>query len=332
MTRDSVGVRRPGSRPAVVRLRRRLRSLQARQAWYSSTASAAARIRYRLTGDHTTANWTVFRRGTSDRRIGIYALGACDLPSIFASKPLIAATLDGTCAIMKVGGVADARSDFVLQSLNRPKDESILQAVRRLRLPANTFEPRLFEPGFSIPELPQLGQFPKNATVLSIASDLTRRMYRHKEHGYLIDPGAYWLRQDLAQAAADRPTMTWVKETFTSVGTLTAEEFHSLFGKVLELLVSTGTSVIVYNMTSVNPGDFTFNYQYRRNPPAIRRMEFNDALADLVEQHGVSVLNVDRIMKKEGIHDQVDFAHFPLARIMPVATEFYRILHEREVV
>jgi hypothetical protein len=89
--------------------------------------------------------------------------------------------------------------------------------------------------------------------------------------------------------------------------------------------------VIVYNMAVVNPGDLTYNYQFRRSPAAVRRMEFNDALTDLTTANGASLLNVDRILKREGIRDQVDFAHFPLESMMPIAAEFNRILCDREV-
>jgi hypothetical protein len=64
----------------------------------------------------------------------------------------------------------------------------------------------------------------------------------------------------------------------------------------------------------------------------MRRMEFNGLLADMASVYGFSVLNVDRILKREGIQEQVDFAHFPVARIQPIGREFYRILREREVV
>jgi hypothetical protein len=290
------------------------------------------RARFRASGDHTTPNWTVFRRGSSDRRIGIYALGACDLPSIFAAKPLIAAELDGTCAIIKIGGVADGRSDFLLQALDPPDARLIGEAVHRLRLPAETFDARVFSPTFRVPDLAGLGDFPKSATVLSIASDLTRTLYRHNEHGFLLDPGAFWLKQDMATATAARRTMHWVKENFTSVGTLEPDEFAAHLGSVVSILNETGTTVIVYNMCVVNPGDLSYTYQYRRNPPAMRRMEFNALLAELAFQYGFSVLNVDRILKREGVQAQVDFAHFPLARIQPIGREFFRILREREVV
>lgn len=293
---------------------------------------AYVRARYKITGDFTARDWTVFRRGPSDKVVGIYALGSCDLPSIFAAKPLIASRLDGTCCITYNGGIADARSDFLLQGVDRPKDDGIRQAIHRLRLAPEAFEPRLFRPTFAVPDMPHLGDVPKTVTVLSIGADLSRTLYRHKEHGYLVDPGGYWLKQDLNNVAADPRKVEWVKDSFNSLGVLSLDQFRTLFGRVLSLLGETGTTVVVYNMAVIRPGDLTFNYRYRRNPPAIRRMEFNDALADLATVHDVSILNVDRILKGEGIQEQVDFSHFPLERMMPIAAEFVRILREREVI
>lgn len=287
--------------------------------------------RFRLTGDYTARDWSAFRSGKGDREIGIYMVGSCDLPSVFAAKPLISSRLNGTCAILRDGDVAYARSDFLLQNIENVKPGALQEAKRRLNLADHAFEPRLFWPTFRIPDLPGLGDIPKTVTVLSVGADLTRTLYRHREHGYLIDPGGFWLKQDLRNVAANPQKVEWVRSQFKNEGTLDSEQFRELFGEVLSRLTGLGTTVVVYNMAVVNPGDLTYNYQFRRNPTTVRRMEFNDALTDLTAAHGASLLNVDRILKREGIRDQVDFAHFPLESMMPIAAEFHRILSDREV-
>jgi hypothetical protein len=214
----------------------------------------------------------------------------------------------------------------------QPIDRAFVEQVRsQIRLATSAFKPRLSHTNFSIPGLRSLGEFPKTVTVLSLAADISRTLYRHNELGYLIDPGGYWLKQNLASVHARPEAVEWVKYNFASIGKLTAENFRDSFGRVLTHLVSTGTHVVVFNMAVVNPGDETYTYQFRRNPPALRRMEFNDILAELAATHGVSVINIDRILKREGIHDQVDFAHFSLDRFVPIAEEFHRVLVDREV-
>ena len=42
----------------------------------------------------------------TERRVGLYAKGSCDLNSIFACAPLIEEILGGTCCILKDGLVA----------------------------------------------------------------------------------------------------------------------------------------------------------------------------------------------------------------------------------
>lgn len=291
---------------------------------YASTA-------FRFRGEYSSRNWSVFRNGKSDRRIGIYMLGSCDLPSVFAAKTLLEPRLDGICVMLRDGEVADARSDFLLQDTAGIPPHALEEARQRLNLAKDVFEPRLFQPSFRIPDITSLGDIPKTVAVLSLGADLTRTLYRHKQHGYLVDPGGFWLKQEVKHVTANPQKVEWIKTQFESIGTLSAEQFRELFGKVLAVLVGSGSTVVVYNMAVINPGDLTFNYQYRRNPAAIRRMEFNDVLADLVALHDVSLLNVDRILKREGIRDQVDFAHFPLEAMMPIAAEFDRILLEREV-
>jgi hypothetical protein len=296
-----------------------------------SLRSTYVSARFRITGDYTSRDWSAFRSGKGDRELGIYMVGSCDLPSVFAAKPLIAQRLNGTCAILRDGDVAYARSDFLLQNVDDVKPGALAEAKRRLNLADHVFEPRLFRPSFRLPDLPGLGDIPKTVTVLSLGADVTRTLYRHKEHGYLIDPGGFWLKQDMKSVTANPQKVEWVRSHFKNIGTLEIQEFRDLFGEVLSRLTGLGTAVVVYNMAVVNPGDLTYNYQFRRSPTAVRRMEFNDALTDLTSAYGASLLNVDRILKREGIRDQVDFAHFPLESMMPIAVEFHRILCDREV-
>jgi len=292
---------------------------------------AYAAARFRLTGDYTARSMTIFKRGSGGRRIGIYMLGACDLPAVFAAKPFIAADLDGICCIVRDGDVSDARSDLLLQTMDGIVPETVRPAIERLRLAPDAFEPRLFRPTFDVPYLPGFGEFPKTVTVLSIAADLSRTLYRHKQHGYLVDPGGLWLKHDLAAAAGKPDRVGWVLRHFNRVDRLTVDDFHRNLGQVITHVRAMGSTVLVFNSPVVSPADLTYNYQFLRNPMVIRLREFNDALADLAAMHDISVVDVDRILKEEGVRDQIDFAHFPLERMIPIAREVHRILRAREL-
>ena len=61
-------------------------------------------------------------------------------------------------------------------------------------------------------------------------------------------------------------------------------------------------------------------------------MEFDLALADIAAEHDISVVDVDQVLKLEGVKEQIDFAHFPMDRMIPIAAEFHRVLRDQEIV
>ena len=75
--------------------------------------------------------------------------------------------------------------------------EATEEVSDRLRLRRDYFKPTLFSPGFLIPGFRHLGVFPKTVVVLSLAPNVIRTLYRHRESGFLVDPGGWWLNQDL---------------------------------------------------------------------------------------------------------------------------------------
>jgi hypothetical protein len=282
-------------------------------------------------------------------RIGIFLRGSCDLPSMFLTAPLIRATLSGTCCIYKQGhGISDARPDLLLQSLNGvPREKvghllaspSVIGELRRgsttskIRLPADYFEPALFEPTFEVPGFRRFGPFPKSVVVLSIAPAAVRAVYRHRTDGYLVDPGGFWLNDGIDSALNDLSTAKWFKENFQSLGRMSPELFHQTFGEVIrQVWARTGAHIVVYNALVVEPGKMTHNYQFVRKPPIVRRRELDLALRDLSQELDFHILDIDRILKGVGVETQVDFAHFPTERMTPIADEAYRIFKDLEVI
>lgn len=296
--------------------------------------SVGARATYLARKEYSSRSATIFRNGSSDRRVGIYMLGSCDLPATFVAKPFIREHLDGVCCIIRDGEVADSRSDFLLQVLDDPYPDELIQPVlRRMSLPPNTFDPKLFRPTFTVPNLEGLGEFPKSCVVLSVNGDATRTLYRHKEHGYMLDPGGWWLRQPMDQVLSNLDKINWLKREFDKVPRLTVDEFHKSFGRIVaEVKQRTGAEVMVYTAQSLEPGSREHNFAHVRNPQHLRRREMNIALAELSRELDFALVDVDHILKGEGVKDMVDFAHFPLDRMEPIAKEVTRILLEREVI
>ena len=76
----------------------------------------------------------------------------------------------------------------------------------------------------------------------------------------------------------------------------------------------------------VDPANPTHNYQLVKAAHSVRRREFTIALAELSQDLGFAIVDVDRLLKAAGVDEQVDFAHFPVDRMMPIGAELHRIL------
>lgn len=231
-----------------------------------------------------------------------------------------------------LGHISFTRPDMLLQTLGELPGEFCDDVIRRLNLDSHYFDPALFEPEFEI-DHPAAGRFPKTAIFLSLGPSLVRTVYRHKEHGVLVDPGGWWLSESLKNVRNDDETMTWFQNEFVRVGRDTPEKWAESFARVVEeIRARMDTEIFVFNALSVEPGDPTHSYAVRRSPEGVRRRRFLLALADVSRQLGINVIDADRILKGEGIEGQVDFAHFPTSRFGALAGEGHRVLRELEIV
>lgn len=259
--------------------------------------------------------------------MALHLVGGCDVPAMFAMAPLIRDQLSRPIAIIRANSkVSSARADLLLQTLEA--HDGIEVARRRLELSKDSLRPVVFEPTL---DLPSFAHPPLNigVVVLSLGASIVRSAYRHREDGYLIDPGGYWLG---GTTKVNPRVLEWFNDSFEPVGRLSVDEFClSLDRLVTEIRVRAGAEVIVLNSLTVEPGDRTHNFQVRRQLEGLRRREFHVAAAELARSSGFRVLDVDRVLKSLGIAEQVDFAHFPESRYPDIAAEGVRILREMEV-
>jgi hypothetical protein len=279
-------------------------------------------------------NFAIFWSGSDrENRIGLYAIGSCDLPAIFATMPLIRPVLNGTCCVIREGLVAHSRSDVLLQTLQEFPPQQIAEVIEKLQLGVDYFQPRLFEPTFTVPGPDGPQQFPKKLVILSIAGDVMRTLYRHREYGFLVDPGGWWLNQSMEKVLTELSTVSWFRENFVSVGMISVDQFMENFTEIIHLVKNkTGAPVMVFNLPTIDPGSRTHCYQFIKNPQNMRRQEFNLALVALSRKLDFPIVDVDRLLKKAGISDmQMDFAHYPTEAYGLIAQEAYEIMQELKV-
>jgi len=280
--------------------------------------TVCSRIDKEIVGENYVIFWTRYQEG---KRVGIYVKGDCQLQAIFACKPMIRRTLDGTCCIFNDGEVAGSRSDFILQTLSDKPEECLDQISAKLKIPKDYFRPRLFERTLSVPGPPGHEGFPKSVVFLSTGSDFIRTMYRHRETGILVDPGGWWLTQPMERVLDDLSSVRWFRENFENIGRIELQTFANNYEKIIDLVRKrTGAHVVVFNIPTVEPRKLVHNYQFVQRPLVKRTREFNVALAELSRKLDFPIIDIDRIVKKAGIREQKDSWHFS-PDLTPVVAE-----------
>jgi hypothetical protein len=278
-------------------------------------------------GDNFITFWSHRAR---ERRIGIYLRGSCDLVSIFFCQPLIQQRLRGTCCILREGLASDSRSDLLLQTLQDFPQEWLEPVMARLKLPIHYFQPRFFEKSFAVERDLGREEFPKTVICLSIASDVSRTVYRHRQHGFLVDPGEWWLKESTAKVLGDLPTVMWFWENFVSIGKLSVEDFAANFARVIALLKqNTAAQILVFNTLTDDSTHPSEPAQDERQTQMARRRVFNAKLEELSRQLGFHIVDVDRILKRAGLGMKGNAIDFPPEREEPTSHEAFRaIAHE----
>lgn len=289
-------------------------------------------IRSRIERKYIGENFMLFWSGSrQEKRVGIYLKGSCDLTAFYYSHSQIQEFLKGgyRICILRESNIADSRSDIILQSLSELPRKWTEPVIEKLKLLPDFFRPRLFEKTFTIPAMSGGEEFSKDVVILSIAPDVARVAYRHKEHGFLVDPGGWWFNRSMDTVLADLSVATWFRQNFESIGRIGVDEFQENFSRIIRLIKErTGAYILVFNIFTVDPGDLVHNYQFVKNSQSLRRREFNHALVELSRRLDFSIVDVDRITKMKGIGPQKDFGHLPVERFPAITEEAFRIMRD----
>lgn len=268
--------------------------------------------------------------------VGIYLRGACDLPAIFTIAPMLNKDVNGTLTIKRDPIlISGSRSDVLLQTLevrDSAPPEALQEASRKLQLGPRYFSSDFFDPTFTLET--DLGEqtVDKSIVVLSAAPDFARTLYRHREHGFLVDPGGFWLNHSIDNALNDLDTVKWFNKTYKSIGRFTPDEYVASFTRLVEeTKARTGAHIVVVNMLTVDPSSPIHNYRLIKEADGARRREFVIKLAEMSQRLDFDVVDVDRILKLDGVDHLVDFAHFSPEQFRPIGAEALRILRARDL-
>lgn len=301
-----------------------------RRQYKTASAVVDRRINRRIDNKKYSIFW---RDLAHPQRLGIYLKGGCDLKKVWMVTPLIHPHIQGVAGLFKEGIASDSRSDVILQTLKSWPAEQVAPAIEKFRLPPHYFEPHLFDPTFTLPGPYGPLTFPKTVVILSIGPDVARNMYQHREYGFRVDPGSWWLEQSMSHVLENLDAVTWFRQNFVGRGRIAVEDFYHNYGEIIRLLQTRlNARILVFNSFVLSPGSQLHNYQLARQSEERRRREFDIALWELAQKLDFAVVDIDRIVKNLGIlNAQLDFIHFPKPVHPKIGEEIYRIMKEQGV-
>ncbi len=273
------------------------------------------------------------RKGGRGKRLGVFGLGGCDVRTIVGAGPILSRRHEGPLCIGSFGFAPESRSDLIVQTLDPPDPDVTADVSKELGLSGHYFAPVLFEESFTVPDQIGLGRWPKDVVVLSISSDVGRTVYRHKEHGFLVDPGGWWLAADMTDVLGDLSAVKWFAANFSKTPRISVDDSVANFERIIEeVRKRTGAYVVVMNVLTVDPGSTALDYKHANSPNRLRRREFKEAFSYLGQKMDFPVLDVDRLTKQLGISGQADFVHYTAPQKRLISQEFAGVLSDAGVV
>jgi hypothetical protein len=159
-----------------------------------------------------------------------------------------------------------------------------------------------------------------DVVVLSLQADLSVQLLRHRREGFLLMANEYesWPSEG----------RRWARAEFEVSDFLDAEtSMANLAGIIARIRERSQSPILIYNVSSVVPGDEVHCHQGLDDLFATRVRRFNLALVDLSQRTGISVIDVDRIVARGGADRlKIDTLHFTAEGCRLVAEEVVRVL------
>lgn len=163
---------------------------------------------------------------------------------------------------------------------------------------------------------------PADVAVLSIQSDVTNVLRRHRRDGYcFLDAGL----------GTDDDTR-WIADECTLVPHCTPQESMGNLGRIIDgIRAASNATILVYNMSSVAPGERLDSYRGLEDALSLRIRRYNLALFDLAkERDDFTVVDVDQIVARAGADRlKLDCLHYHRDGYRLIAAEVLRILEDR---
>jgi lysophospholipase L1-like esterase len=164
---------------------------------------------------------------------------------------------------------------------------------------------------------------PMDVLVLSVQCEVTNELRRHRRGGFAFLPALV----DTWPAEARQ----WLEDEFDVVPRCTVEEsMRNLGALVAKVREASKAPVLVYNMSSVLPGEHIDSYRGFEASMSTRIKEYNLALLRFSQHHDVFIVDVDHAVARAGADRlQLDFMHYYREGYRVIAAEVVRVLENR---
>jgi hypothetical protein len=251
---------------------------------------------------------TIFAKGNLDVRDTLHALKLADKLVWNGVNEILRARNHGVVA--RVRHETWTRSDALLDA-NGTVPQALAERVLALgAYPATSqFSRALFETD-------------ADAVVLSIQPDLTTGLLRHRRDGFLFYPNDWraWVASDQA----------WLRESFVGTGLIDPAASMANFARIIaKIRERTRAPILVYNVSSVVPGDQIHSHEGIDEIFSTRIRRFNLGLVGLSQQTGISIIDVDTIVARAGADRmKYDAVHLTGEGCRAVAEEVVRVIED----
>lgn len=161
-----------------------------------------------------------------------------------------------------------------------------------------------------------------DAYILSIQPDIHVPLALHRREGFAFYPNHFE-----AWPAAERE---WLRSEFALSLAIELDQSIANFEEIIRRLRARSEApILVYNVSSVVPGETIHCHEGMEDSLSTRIRRFNLALIELSQRSGISIIDVDRIVASQGAAAlALDSTHLTAAGCRAVAEEVLRVLRD----
>lgn len=204
------------------------------------------------------------------------------------------------------------RSDLVVQQPGVIPEELLRYKLDGENSISCQFEPLLFEEQVDV-------------VVFSLQPEITCPLWRHRQKDALFCPPPDWEKRWTPMQKQ------WFQEQFSPIGLIQVQQFKENFVRLIRAIKERlHAHIIVYNCSSVDLEDQTYNYYNRQNDVlSLRIHKFNFALIEISTSEGISIIDVDRLIAELGGERHVmKYLSYSKEACYAICLEFQRVLED----